>query len=39
VSGIGAITAMAGLMELAAVFLARRRAEPPGDAHQVNSPQ
>lgn len=38
VSGIGAITAIAGLAELAAVFLARRRAQPPQDAHQLNSP-
>lgn len=39
VSGIGAITAIAGLSELGAVFLARRRSEPHGDARQLNSPR
>ena len=39
VSGVGAITAIAGLTELGAVFLARRRAEPQHDAQQLNSPQ
>ena len=37
VSGIGAITAVAGLAELAALFLTRRRAEPPRDARPLNS--
>ena len=37
VSGIGAITAIAGLAELAAVFLTRRRAERPRDTSQLNS--
>lgn len=39
VSGVGAITVIAGLTELAAVFLTRRRPEPHGDAQQLNSPQ
>jgi hypothetical protein len=39
VSGVGAITAIAGLTELAAVFLTRRRPEPRGDPQQLNSPQ
>lgn len=39
VSGIGAITAIAGLSELAAVFLARRRGGPQRDASGVNYPR
>jgi hypothetical protein len=39
VSGVGAITAIAGLAELAAVFLMRRRSEPRGDPHRLNSSQ
>jgi hypothetical protein len=39
VSGVGAITAVAGLTELGAVFLMRRRAGPQGDPHGLNSPQ
>ena len=38
VSGIGAITAVAGLSELGALFISRRRSEPHGDPHQLNSP-
>ena len=38
VSGIGAITAVAGLAELASVFVTRRRAQPSGDARQLDSP-
>ena len=38
VSGVGAITAVAGLTELSAVFLMRRRSEPHGDPQQLNSP-
>lgn len=37
VSGVGAITAIAGLTELAAVFLTRRRPEAHGDPQQLNS--
>jgi hypothetical protein len=39
VSGVGAITAIAGLTELGAVFVARRRAEPRTDPQQLNSPR
>ena len=39
VSGVGAITAIAGLSELAAAFLVRRRAGPHGDPHQINPSQ
>jgi hypothetical protein len=39
VSGIGGITVIAGLTELAAAFVSRRRADPPRDARQFDSPR